>query len=129
MVGAAARAHLVEQGRGGIAPDDDVGAAALDTLLEVLVVPVGNEAERVLRRVLEPAPLRMLVPVQEAHVACAGAVGLLHDRAGNRGLLDVEGEDEDVLPLGDVRADADGEPPERPLPLSSRRHAGILAGR
>jgi hypothetical protein len=105
----ARRLDVVEQVGRWIAPHDDVGASLVDELLDVAVPPGRRALERVLGRVQETRSLHVLIPVEDADVAGAGAIRLVGDRPRERRMLDVEREHDHILVRRHVRTDANRE--------------------
>ena len=120
---------VAQQVRVRIAEHEDARAAPLDAFLDVAIPPDGRVAERVRVGVLQARALDVLIPVQDAHVVGADLVGHVGDRPGQGGVLDVLGEDDDVLPGRDVRAEFDGEPRELARPLRASRRRTAVTGR
>jgi hypothetical protein len=117
----ARRIDVVEQLRVGVAPEDDVGAASLEALLDLAIPPPWGEPERSLIGVQQPRALDVLIPVENAHVVGTGAIGHLRDLARQRSVLDVVHQDHDFLAFSDVRPEMHREPRQRPGALLVKR--------
>ena len=132
VVADASGIDVLEQAGAGIAPQDDVRATPLDQLLDVAVPPPRRVPERLRIAVQQPRSLHVPVSVQDAHIVSACSVGDVGDLTREPRVLDIEGQNDDVLPRSDVRAETDREPGKTPSfarVRSTTCEARILRGR